>query len=178
MNFQETNNKAEYEALINGLELAKHLGVKLLKVISDSKLIVEQVAGRFEAKEPRMEVYFDKASTLSCQFQSFSIEQVPRELNKRAYELAKGAALREYDRKAEIVSVAEHNVFSVEQIFSINNEPPCWMDPIIIYLQHGELPNNKNEVRNLRIRVARYVIIGNHVYRKSFTMPYLICLNS
>ena len=77
MNFQATNNEAEYEALIYGLGLAKYLGVKLLKVRSDSKLIAEQVAGRFEAKEPRMKAYFDKASALSHQFQSFDIEQVP-----------------------------------------------------------------------------------------------------
>ena len=105
LNFQATNNEAEYEALIYGLELAKHLGVKLLKVRSDSKLIAEQVARRFEAKEPRMKAYFDKASALSCQFRSFNIEQVPRELNQRANELAKGAALGEYDRRTEIVSV-------------------------------------------------------------------------
>ena len=39
LNFQATNNDAEYETLVYGLELAKHLGVKLLKVRSDSKLI-------------------------------------------------------------------------------------------------------------------------------------------
>ena len=44
LKFQATNNEAEYEALIYGLELAKHLEVKLLKVKSDSKLIAEQVA--------------------------------------------------------------------------------------------------------------------------------------
>ena len=68
LNFQATNNETEYEALIYGLELAKHLGVKLLKVRSNSKLIAEQVARRFEAKEPRMKAYFDRASALSCQF--------------------------------------------------------------------------------------------------------------
>ena len=68
LSFQATNNEAKYKALIYGVELAKHLGVKLLKVRSNSKLIVEQVAGRFEAKELRMKAYFDKASTLSLQF--------------------------------------------------------------------------------------------------------------
>ena len=66
LNFQATNNEAEYEALIYGLELAKDLGMKLLMVRSDSKLIAEQVARRFEAKEPRMKSYFDKAYALSC----------------------------------------------------------------------------------------------------------------
>ena len=39
LNFQATNNEAEYEALVYGLELAKHFRVKLLKVRSYSKLI-------------------------------------------------------------------------------------------------------------------------------------------
>ena len=177
LNFQATNNEVEYEALIYGMGLAKHLGVKLLKVKSDLKLIVEQVARRFEAKEPRMKVYFDKALALSCQFQSFIIEQVPQELNQRADELAKGAALGEYDRRIEIVSVAEHDVFSAEQICSINNEPPSWMDLIIMYLQHEELPKNKNKARNLWIRAARYALIGNHLYCKSFIGPYMRCLS-
>ena len=50
------------------------------------------------------------------------------------------------------------------------------MDPIIMYLLHGDLPENKNESRNLRIRATRYALIGNHLYRKSFTGPYLRCL--
>ena len=56
----------------------KRLGVKLIKVRSDSKLIVEQVVGRFEAKELRMKSYFDRVAALSCQFRSFNIEQVPQ----------------------------------------------------------------------------------------------------
>ena len=80
-----------------------------------------------------MKSYFDKASALSCQFQSFNIEQVPRELNQRADELAKEAALGEYDRRVEIVLVTEQSVLSAEQACSINNEPPSWMDPIIMF---------------------------------------------
>ena len=67
---------------------------------------------------------------------------------------------------------------NTEQVCSINNEPLSWMDPIIMYLLHGELPENKNEAKNLRIRAARYALIGNHLYCKSFTGPYLRCLNS
>ena len=48
----------------------------------------------------------------------------------------------------------------------------------MMYLQHGELLENKNEARNLRFRAARYALFGNHLYCKSFTEPYLRCLNS
>ena len=51
------------------------------------------------------------------------------------------------------------------------------MDPIVIYLLHGDLSEDKNEARNLWIRAARYALIGNHLYRKSFTGPYLRCMN-
>ena len=64
-----------------------------------------------------------------------------------------------------------------KQVCSINNEPTSWMDPIVMYLLHGDLLENKNEVRNLRVRAARYTLIGSHLYRKSFTGPYLRCLN-
>ena len=92
--------------------------------------------------------------------------------------MAKEAALREYDRRTKIVSVTKHSALNAEQICSIHNEPPSWMDPIIKYLQHKELHENKNEARNLRIRAARYALIGNHLYRKSFSGLYLRCLNS
>ena len=150
----------------------------MLKVRSNSKLIAEQVAGIFETKELRMRIYFDKASALSCQFQSFSIKQVSRELNQRADELAKGATPGEYDRRTKIVSFIEQNMQSAKQVCNINNEPLSWMDPIIMYLLHGDLPENKNEARNFQIRAARYALIDNHLYRKSFTGPYLRYLNS
>ena len=51
------------------------------------------------------------------------------------------------------------------------------MDPIIIYLLHEDLPENKSEARNLHIKAAGYALIGNHLYCKSFTGPYLRCLN-
>ena len=90
--------------------------------------------------------------------------------------MAKGDALREYDRRAGIVLVTEHSVSNAEHICGIYNEPSSWMDLIIMYLQHRELLENKNEARTLRIRAARYALIGNHSCRKSFTGPYLRCL--
>ena len=54
---QMTNNKAEYEALIYGLELALKLGVQNLKVLLDSELVLGQVNKTFEAKDQRMKLY-------------------------------------------------------------------------------------------------------------------------
>ncbi|KAM2034557.1 hypothetical protein ACFXTH_037634 [Malus domestica] len=55
--FKASNNEAEYEALIAGLRLAKHLGVKRIDIFSDSQLVVNQVTNNFEDKDSSMAAY-------------------------------------------------------------------------------------------------------------------------
>ena len=49
-----TNNVAEYRALLNGLEAARDLGATEVEVLMDSKLVVEQMSGRWKIKHPDM----------------------------------------------------------------------------------------------------------------------------
>ena len=77
-NFKASNNKAEYEALLAGLGLARELGVQTVEVFSDSLLVVSQVAGEFQAKEERMVKYLEKAKALLSQFAAHRVTRVPR----------------------------------------------------------------------------------------------------
>ncbi|VFQ89214.1 unnamed protein product [Cuscuta campestris] len=52
--FRMSNNEAEYEALINGLKILSKMGVSRVQVYNDSRLVVGQITGEFEAKEERM----------------------------------------------------------------------------------------------------------------------------
>ncbi|PON51087.1 Ribonuclease H, partial [Parasponia andersonii] len=90
--FQATNNEAEYEALLQGLELALHFGVENIAVKTDSQLIVGQVRN-FEVKKPRLHRYFSKVIGAKARFSNFDIEPIPREMNQRADELAKSASI-------------------------------------------------------------------------------------
>ena len=54
LNFSVTNNKAEYEALLEGMAMVQRMGEKFIKLFSDSRLVVGQVRGEFEAKDERM----------------------------------------------------------------------------------------------------------------------------
>ena len=54
LNFSTTNNEAEYEALLMGIVVVQRMGGKSVKVFSDSRLVVGQVKGEFEAKDERM----------------------------------------------------------------------------------------------------------------------------
>ena len=54
LNFSATNNEAEYEALLVGMTMVQRMGGKSIKLFSDSRLVVGQVRGEFEAKDERM----------------------------------------------------------------------------------------------------------------------------
>ena len=58
--FLATNNEAEYEALLAGMEMVSKLGGKVVEVFSDSRLVVRQVNGEFGARDQRMEGYLIK----------------------------------------------------------------------------------------------------------------------
>jgi ribonuclease HI len=88
---RETNNRAEYEALIAGLEAAADYGFDEVEVRGDSELIVRQVRGEYDANDPGLQRRRVRALELLSAFDSWSIEHVPREINSRADELASDA---------------------------------------------------------------------------------------
>ena len=57
LKFPTTNNEAKYEGILTGLRLRKVLGVKHLLAQNDSKLVIGQIRGEYEAKEERMQKY-------------------------------------------------------------------------------------------------------------------------
>jgi ribonuclease HI len=88
---RQTNNFAEYQALIAALEFAIEHGPKALKVISDSELLVRQVQGIYKVKEPTLRDLHVRASQLISQLEWFNIEHVLRGHNREADELANQA---------------------------------------------------------------------------------------
>src|SRR5262249_11854065 len=82
--FPATNNEAEYEADILGLQLAKNMGIKSLRVVSDSQLVVGQINGEFEAKEEAMTMYLLKVRGLMMYFETCVVKKIPRSQNKQA----------------------------------------------------------------------------------------------
>ena len=76
--FQASNNEAEYEALISGLNLAKKMKVESLEIYKDSQLIVCQVTDEYQARGEKMVAYLQKAKDLLSSFSSYTIQQVSR----------------------------------------------------------------------------------------------------
>ncbi len=80
----QTNNVAEYRAVLLGLAKARELGADEVEVIGDSELIAKQVNGVYKVKHEAMKpLYLDSMKALR-QFSSWSIRTVPRAQNERA----------------------------------------------------------------------------------------------
>ena len=86
-----TNNVAEYQALLIGLEALLKSGRKRVRVQSDSQLLVRQLNGEYRVKDEKLRKLFQRAINLLRQFESYRIVHVPREQNKIADRLANKA---------------------------------------------------------------------------------------
>lgn len=90
-----TNNQAEYLAIIEGLRAVEELKPERLEVFLDSKLVVEQIAGRFRVKNGALAPLHHQAVELLGRFAQVDVNHVPRERNRGADALA-NRAIDEY----------------------------------------------------------------------------------
>lgn len=86
-----TNNRAEYEALVMGLEEARRRGVRDLVVRLDSELLVRQVRGEYRVRNAALRPLAQRAVRLLSEFDRARVEHVPRERNAEADRLANEA---------------------------------------------------------------------------------------
>src|SRR4051794_15946349 len=86
-----THNVAEYQALIEGLKLARRYRIQHLRAYMDSEMVVEQVNGVSAVRKAHLIALHEEARGLVAQFKSFRISWVPRELNADADRLVNDA---------------------------------------------------------------------------------------
>ena len=87
--FRASNNEAEYEAVIAGLNLAHSMEVDQLEVCSDSQLVVKQIEDSYEARGEKMILYLKKVRELLKKFVRVQIRYIPRAENSQADALVK-----------------------------------------------------------------------------------------
>ena len=83
-----TNNHAEYACLILGMQQAVELGIKRLLVIGDSQLVINHMKGIYKCSSPNLIELYNRAKELEKNFDEIFFEDVLRNSNKRADELA------------------------------------------------------------------------------------------
>lgn len=84
----QTNNFAEYTALIRALEISEQNGYENIEIRSDSELVVKQINKIYKVKDPDIKDLFNKVNALMEKFSSVKITHIPREENSKADKLA------------------------------------------------------------------------------------------
>ena len=179
LKFTATNNQAEYETLIAGLELAKVVKVDRLKIRTDSQLITNYVSERFQPRDGKMEQYLKKVRQMIGKFELMDVVQIPREKNYRADILARMAAVVDPKMQKSVLLEAKSRP-SIKQNLEVMRieQKSSWMDPIISYIRDEVLPSDKLQARKIRAQASRYIIIDGVLYRRGYTLPFLRCLDA
>lgn len=100
----QTNNYAEYSALLAALEYAIDHGHPVLHVVSDSELLVKQIRGEYKVKSPELKQLYDRAQALIPKLEHFEIRHVLRERNQNADRLANAAMDRGMGKAPAVAS--------------------------------------------------------------------------
>ncbi|XP_074355841.1 uncharacterized protein LOC141695500 [Apium graveolens] len=171
------NNEAEHEALIASLGLARVMRAKNLKVSGDSRLVVAQVNGEFEAKDDIMAKYLRVMKGKQTRFDEWYAEHVPREENITADALSQFASsdIENYPRSIYFQVLKSSTIHVINLIAPIGVES-CWIDLIKPHVETGWIPDDVQETRKLSVRALRYSLIEGLLYKRSFVIPHLKCL--
>jgi ribonuclease HI len=86
-----TNNVAEYQALLRGVERARALGAREAEFVNDSELVAKQINGDYKVKHPAMRPLYEQAIVALRAFDRWSIRSVPRAQNAHADALVNDA---------------------------------------------------------------------------------------
>jgi len=152
-----TNNQAEYQALIKGLELLKEVHADAVEIFGDSMLVINQMAGSYECRSEVLIAYYEKSMRLLKEFKDFRLEHVPRLHNEEANRLVQHAS-----RYQPIL-----NVLSAISADDLRKE-------IIDYLEN---PSKKAE-RRIRFQTTKYVLPEDELYYRTIDGVLLRCLGN
>lgn len=120
-----------------------------------------------------MKRYLSKVRQCTKGFTTAKFHQIPKEENTEANGLAKAASIDQLvDDEIKVQYIRSIDVPNVQQIDGEAN----WTNQFVSYLKDELLPQDKEEVRKLRVRAAKFVLMDEVLYKRGFSQPYLKCL--
>ncbi|XP_019196045.1 PREDICTED: uncharacterized protein LOC109189877 [Ipomoea nil] len=185
---QCSNNVAEYQALILGLEIAADMKQLRIKIYGDSKLIINQVLSLYEVKKAELVPYNNYVKILMQWLGDVTIDHVPRKENKQADALvalastiAHPAARVQVCQKwvvppifNEVGLVDETVELPTASVYDIGKED--WRQPLINYLTDGKLPEDPRKRVDIKRRTPSFIYYKETLYHRSFDGVFLRCL--
>ncbi|KAK8705215.1 hypothetical protein V6N13_048821 [Hibiscus sabdariffa] len=182
LEFYCTNNIAEYEACVMGLLAAIERKIKRLKVFGDSSLVIYQLRGEWETRDPKLIKYYDLIQELVREFEVISFTYLPREDNQMADALATLAAMFKASMGATMKPIEMQAFERPAHCCSIEEEMDGnpWYHDILQYIKFHSYPKaaNENDKKTIRRLAAGYVVDGEVLYKRSRDQVLLRCIDA
>ncbi|KAI8537836.1 hypothetical protein RHMOL_Rhmol09G0055000 [Rhododendron molle] len=175
LNFDVTNNQAEYEACIVGMEAALTLGVEKLEVIGDSNLVVSQANGDWKVREERLKPYHQDLEDLIPHFNKVTFTHIPRLRNQFVDALATLASMVELPLGVKLrpILIEQQDCPAYQYVSTINdiNDGLPWYHDIWNFVERGEYPAEASKKDQLALRrlATHYIICGGKACRDPIT---------
>jgi Ribonuclease HI len=200
LDFQATNNMAEYEGLLAGLRAAAGMGIRRLLVLGDSQLVVNQVSKKYQCTDPQMDAYVREVRRMERHFDGLELRHVPRRDNTVADELSRVASAwaplppgtfeerlaqpsarlnppRDPDTMPSALTLDDPLDSGPE---GVDPDPPCqfvWMTDIQAYLDKNTLPEDRAEAEKLARISKWYILVEGTLYRCAANGILLKCIS-
>jgi len=163
-----TNNEAEYEALIAGLEIALESGARSIEIRGDSELVLNQLTKEYKCVNESLVMYFTLANALLKRFIHVEIRHLPRVANQEVNDLAQMASgyklsKDQQQEPIEVKNKRSSNDSLVEILVIKNLTDDDWRKPIVTYLEN---PDGKT-CRKVKYRAFSYVLISGDLFKKT-----------
>ncbi|XP_074265682.1 uncharacterized protein LOC141588126 [Silene latifolia] len=184
LDFNVTNNAAEYEACLLGLCSALELGVKRLLVNGDSSLVINQVTGSWKIKSENLAPYQMRIEELERFFNDVKYVHLPRDENQFADALSKLTALINIPEHMDSMPICVKRRSAPSYVNAIDNpeesETDLWYTAILKYKETGEYPSDLDTRGKwaLRMFAAQFIKTDDgQLYKKTAQGVLLRCID-
>ncbi|XP_072078080.1 uncharacterized protein [Arachis hypogaea] len=135
---------------------------------------MSQINRTYQARDSLLQKYLEKVKELSKQFEEVTVQHVPRERNTRADLLSKLVSTKPGTGNRSLIQglIKEPAV-----ALYLTQVDPCWMSPIIDFLEKAKLPSDEKVAKTIRREAAKYAIIQGQLLKKGISQPLLKCLH-
>ena len=137
-----TNNQAEYEAILKGIQLLHEVKAEIIEVFGDSQLVINQLLVLYESKGDVLRKYYEECRELLNSFSSVIMKHIPRNHNQEVNRLAQSAS-----GYRQIVQILADEVVADED----------WRKDIIEYLKNP----SQQVSRKLRYKALKFVLLDD-----------------
>ncbi|GJU46302.1 reverse transcriptase domain-containing protein [Tanacetum coccineum] len=140
--------------------------------------MANQIKGLFEARQLAIKQYLEMVKEVLRGFDTYTIEHVRINQNKKANALSKLASVTfEHLTKEVLVEVLAKRSINDKEFSKIKAEKgESWMTPIHKYLLSGLLPKDRKKARKIRVKASQYKLIKGGLYKNSYLTPRLRCI--